>query len=91
MYVPVFDPDVHTNGTKRAPVLRVDVLEDPDIFKKHTIKSDPFNEEFDMMDDNSTVLFLEMMTKACEGKHFCWLSAIFMWKCCDRFKYYFVS
>uniref|UniRef100_A0A914VYI9 UDP-glucuronosyltransferase n=1 Tax=Plectus sambesii TaxID=2011161 RepID=A0A914VYI9_9BILA len=68
MYVPVLDPSVHTNGTKRAPVLRFDVLEDPTLFNKHPIKLDPFNENIDMLDDISMELFIEMYMKACEGQ-----------------------
>lgn len=62
------DPSVHTNGTKRAPVIRFDVLDDPTLFNKHPIKSDPFNEEFNMLDDDSMEMFLQMLTKSCEGQ-----------------------
>lgn len=67
MYVPVLDPDVHTNGTKRVPVLRFDVLKDASFFKKHSIKSDPFNENADMLDDDSMEIFQQMFYQACEG------------------------
>uniref|UniRef100_A0A914WXN7 glucuronosyltransferase n=1 Tax=Plectus sambesii TaxID=2011161 RepID=A0A914WXN7_9BILA len=68
VYVPVHDADVLTNGTKRAPVLRVDVLDDPFLFKNSPIKSDPFSEKADMMGDETMQLFAELSAQACQGQ-----------------------
>uniref|UniRef100_A0A914UQ81 Glucuronosyltransferase n=1 Tax=Plectus sambesii TaxID=2011161 RepID=A0A914UQ81_9BILA len=66
VYVPVVDPDVPTNGTKRAPVLRVDVMDDPTLFSTSPIKSDPFNENFDFLNDEGGIQLLgKMLAHAC--------------------------
>uniref|UniRef100_A0A914UIJ9 glucuronosyltransferase n=1 Tax=Plectus sambesii TaxID=2011161 RepID=A0A914UIJ9_9BILA len=68
VYVPVLDPDVQTNGTKRAPVLRVDVLDDPSIMKKHPLKLDPFNENFDFLGEDSMKILIEVYFQTCTGQ-----------------------
>uniref|UniRef100_A0A914XPH4 glucuronosyltransferase n=1 Tax=Plectus sambesii TaxID=2011161 RepID=A0A914XPH4_9BILA len=68
VYVPVWDPDVQTNGTKRAPVLRVDVLDGPSSLNTIPFKSDPFKEETESADDNSMQVFVEAFAKTCAGQ-----------------------
>uniref|UniRef100_A0A914X414 UDP-glucuronosyltransferase n=1 Tax=Plectus sambesii TaxID=2011161 RepID=A0A914X414_9BILA len=68
VYVPVWDPDVQTNGTKRAPVLRVNVLDGPSLLKNLPYKSDPFKEETESADDNSMQVFVEVFAKTCAGQ-----------------------
>uniref|UniRef100_A0A914W8K2 glucuronosyltransferase n=1 Tax=Plectus sambesii TaxID=2011161 RepID=A0A914W8K2_9BILA len=68
VYVPVLDPDVRTNGTKRAPVLRVDVMDDPTLLKNHPLKLNPFNDNFDILSDDCTNILVEGYAQVCSGQ-----------------------
>uniref|UniRef100_A0A914VWE7 UDP-glucuronosyltransferase n=1 Tax=Plectus sambesii TaxID=2011161 RepID=A0A914VWE7_9BILA len=68
VYIPVMDPKVQTNGTKRAPVLRVDVVDELPSFSTSPLKSDPFNEEGDSLGGDSVEMFIDMLEQGCAGQ-----------------------
>uniref|UniRef100_A0A914WLI8 UDP-glucuronosyltransferase n=1 Tax=Plectus sambesii TaxID=2011161 RepID=A0A914WLI8_9BILA len=68
VYIPVLDPDVRSNGTKRAPVLRVDVMDDPTLLKNHPLKLNPFNDNFDILGDDCTNILVEGYAQVCSGQ-----------------------
>ncbi len=69
VYLPVMDPEMLTNGTNRAQVLRFETGIDPSFFANSSFNKDPFNEKKDMADEDMLFIFKELMFRACEGKY----------------------
>lgn len=64
------DPEILTNGTNRAKVLRFETSIDTSIFNNHMVRTDPFNEKKDMQDSDNLEIFRRMMVDTCEGNAF---------------------
>lgn len=69
------DPDVQTNGTTKAQVLRYQPENrDSNTWANHSVKSDPFDEEASgnkMLKDDNLRIFESLMLKTCAGNKKC--------------------
>uniref|UniRef100_A0A914XNF4 UDP-glucuronosyltransferase n=1 Tax=Plectus sambesii TaxID=2011161 RepID=A0A914XNF4_9BILA len=68
VFLPVMDPELLTNGTNRAKVLRFETGMDPSILNGHSFKTDPFDEKRDMQDDGNLEIFTKIMMDSCEAQ-----------------------
>lgn len=65
--MPLMDPDVKSNGTNRARLIRYQALVDPNTWYKISFKKDPFDDSTDIMTDENIETMQQIMDDICEG------------------------
>lgn len=67
MLIPVLNPDVETNGTNRAEVIRHRPKDDYSSYYKLSILGNPFEDRGAAMTSEDLKLFRDLETEMCEG------------------------
>lgn len=68
MYVPTFDPSVNTNGTNRAHVIEFDAMDGINLFANSSLKKDPFDENYTVMEEDTMRLFSTITNISCTSE-----------------------
>uniref|UniRef100_A0A914V8J0 glucuronosyltransferase n=1 Tax=Plectus sambesii TaxID=2011161 RepID=A0A914V8J0_9BILA len=68
IFMPLMDPDVTSNGTNRARIIRYQPLENENTWSGVSFKKDPFDESSDIMTDENIETIQKIMNDICEGQ-----------------------
>uniref|UniRef100_A0A914VUW0 glucuronosyltransferase n=1 Tax=Plectus sambesii TaxID=2011161 RepID=A0A914VUW0_9BILA len=68
VYMPLMDPDVKSNGTSRARIIRYQPLANENTWYSVSFKKDPFDDGTDIMTDENIETFQQIMDDVCEGQ-----------------------